>query len=172
VEYTLGMIKLERRSVSTPEEALKVLEPFRHVPKEVMVVIHVKPDLTSESLQKAAIGNAESCCFETGDIFREAITHDAGAIIMAHSHPWQRKIQPTEEDVRLTRAMSNLGNQIRVPVLDHIVFGREDFYSFRSKGKVLRPMSSNYEIRKGSGSRIKSTILRMIAKVSTGFIIR
>ena len=174
MEYTIGLLKYSRRTVSTPAEAMKILERFRDLPKEVMVVIHLKPDLSSESLQKSAVGTSEACCFETSDIYREAIVQEASGIIMAHSHPWQRRIRPSAEDIKATRSLAIVGKEARMPLIDHIVFGKEDFYSFRARGKVLRA-SPIYEIQKRrstSSSSIKSSTIKLLKKMSTSFFIR
>lgn len=171
MDYTLGLVKLKRRVISAPADVFKILEPYRNMQKEALLVLHLHPDQSSDVLQKAAIGNSESCCFDTSDIFREAILQEASGIILAHNHPWQRRIEPTEEDISMTRAMIRVGKAAKMPLLDHIVFGRDGFYSFRVKGKVIRA-GNIYEIRKSSKTRIKSTILRAIHRMSTGFIIR
>lgn len=174
MEYTLGVEVLKSEvTLSNPEDVLKVLAPIRDLPREVMVVIHLSPDLVARSRQKAAIGSSQACCFETKDIFREAIIREASAIIMAHNHPWQKAIKPTKEDVELTEDMFRVGKSARMPLLDHIIVGPESFYSFKKEGVVF-PKGDSYgdpfqTSRRTSG---RTRALRMITKVSTGFIIR
>lgn len=174
MEYTLGVEVLKSEvTLSNPEDVLKVLTPIRDLPREVMVVIHLSPDLVARSRQKAAIGSSQACCFETKDIFREAIIREASAIIMAHNHPWQKVIKPTKEDIELTEDMFRVGKSARMPLLDHIIVGPESFYSFKKEGLVF-PKGDSYgdpfqTSRRTSG---RTRALRMITKVSTGFIIR
>jgi DNA repair protein RadC len=173
VEYTLGVMTVKgEAAISTPEDVLKILAPFRDLPREVMVVIHLSPDLVPKSVQKAAIGSSQACCFETKDIFREAIVREASAIIMAHNHPWQKLIKPTKEDIELTEDMFRVGKAARMPLLDHIIVGPESYYSFRKEGIVF-PKSDVYtdtvSTKRSAG---KTRALRMIAKISTGFVIR
>lgn len=174
MEYTLSVEAIKGEVViSSPEEALKVLTQIRDLPREVMVVIHLSHDLVARSRQKAAIGSSQACCFETKDIFREAIVREASAIVMAHNHPWQKVIKPTKEDIELTEDMYKVAKAARMPLLDHIIVGPESFYSLKKEGIVF-PKGDTYgdplqTSRRASG---RSRTLRMISKVSTGFVIR
>lgn len=174
MEYALGVEPLKGEvALSTPEDVLKILAPFRDLPREVVVVVHLSPDLVARSRQKAAIGSGQACCFETKDIFREAIIREASAIILAHNHPWQKSIKPTKEDIELTEDMFKVGKAARMPLLDHIIVGPESFYSFKKDGVVF-PKGDSYgdpfqTTRRTSG---RTRALRMIAKISTGFVIR
>ena len=56
-----------------------------------------------------------------------------GGIIIAHNHPSGNLI-PSEADKKLTKNIKDAGNIIRIPLIDHIIFSEDCFYSFADEG--------------------------------------
>jgi DNA repair protein RadC len=50
-------------------------------------------------------------------------------LILVHNHPSGHP-EPSEEDKRLTRAVSDAARALDIRVLDHIVVGKDGYYSF------------------------------------------
>lgn len=175
MKFELSVRPVEGESIiGRPSDAMKLLDEFRNLPREVMVVIHLTPDLVARYVQIAAIGNSQSCCFDTCDIFREALIRETKAIIMCHNHPFEKKAVPTVEDIALTEGVYSVGKAARMPLLDHIVIGRNESYSFREHGTVFSKGAlyvlnlAGHKLNK----RSRSQMLKMITKVSSGFVIR
>lgn len=57
------------------------------------------------------------------------------SVILAHNHP-DGDIRPSEEDVNLTHAIINALNILGVSVLDHIIVGQNEYYSFADAGII------------------------------------
>jgi DNA repair protein RadC len=68
-------------------------------------------------------------------IFKQAIDHLASAIILVHNHP-SGNIKPSAADVTLTRNMKQAGTWLDLPILDHIIFGQSQYYSFADEGAL------------------------------------
>lgn len=146
MEYALGIKEIKGEvGVGTPEQALLLLAPYRDLPKEVMLVIHLDPNLDATAIQIAAVGNRDSCCFDTCDIFRTAIVRGSAALILAHNHPYEKRALISEQDVASTKNLHLVGEATRMPILDHIVLGPRDHMSFKYIGAVF-PMGSIYGI--------------------------
>ena len=60
--------------------------------------------------------------------------HCAGAIV-AHNHP-SGDCTPSKEDIDLTDALVNSGKIIGIPVLDHVIIGHNEYYSFKEHGLI------------------------------------
>lgn len=65
-------------------------------------------------------------------IIEAALTHHASGLILIHNHPSGHP-KPSEEDKRLTRAIAEAARPIDVRVLDHIIVGKDDYFSFREQ---------------------------------------
>ena len=63
------------------------------------------------------------------EIFKEAYLLSASAFICVHNHP-SGNINPSNQDIELTNNLVTLGNLHGIKVLDHIIIGKNKYYSF------------------------------------------
>ena len=63
------------------------------------------------------------------EIFKEAYNLSASSIVCMHNHP-SGDITPSREDIRLTEALMEIGNMNGIPIIDHVIFGKNAYYSF------------------------------------------
>lgn len=66
-------------------------------------------------------------------IFSIALENHASAMVLFHNHP-SGNLQPSSADKQLTRKLAEAGSFLDLPVLDHIIFGEENYFSFADKG--------------------------------------
>ncbi|PSN18076.1 hypothetical protein C7271_14410 [filamentous cyanobacterium CCP5] len=76
------------------------------------------------------IGTATETLAPPRDIFREVIRHGAVRCIVAHNHP-SGSLDPSPEDLTLTRQLIQGARLLDVPVLDHLIIGNGDYRSLR-----------------------------------------
>jgi DNA repair protein RadC len=62
------------------------------------------------------------------EVFRPLVRQAAAAAIVAHNHP-SGDSRPSPDDIALTRRLQLAGELLGIPILDHIVMGRDDFTS-------------------------------------------
>lgn len=86
-------------------------------------------------------GGSDAVVVSPQRIFREALLHDAKAIILAHNHPGG-DIEPSDEDVVLTNGLQVGGRVFSIPIIDHIIVTENDRFSFDEKG-ILKMMSKS-----------------------------
>jgi DNA repair protein RadC len=55
------------------------------------------------------------------------------AVILAHNHP-SGDSAPSTEDIELTRRLRQAGELLGIPVLDHVILGDGQHYSFADSG--------------------------------------
>ena len=85
-------------------------------------------------------GTATCTLAHPREVFRAAIRESAAAIVCAHNHP-SGDPAASSADVRLTRQLKDAAVAVDIPMLDHIIVGREEadplgrgYYSFREAG--------------------------------------
>jgi len=76
------------------------------------------------------IGTATETLAHPRDIFREVLRHGATRVIIAHNHP-SGNLEPSQEDLHLTRQLLEAASLLGVPILDHLILGNGDFSSLR-----------------------------------------
>jgi len=67
------------------------------------------------------------------EVFRGAIVATAAAIILAHNHP-SESIEPSQEDISITKQIVEAGKIIGIPVHDHIIFAGNAYTSLAERG--------------------------------------
>ncbi|MEM6837424.1 MAG: DNA repair protein RadC [Cyanobacteria bacterium P01_C01_bin.120] len=76
------------------------------------------------------IGTATETLAHPREIFREIIRQGATRAIVAHNHP-TGSLEPSAEDIHLTRQLLEGATILGVPILDHLILGNGDFSSLR-----------------------------------------
>lgn len=64
------------------------------------------------------------------EVYMRALLIGAAHIILCHNHP-SGDPSPSMEDILLTEKLKEAGNLLEIPLMDHIIVGRDSFYSFR-----------------------------------------
>ena len=81
------------------------------------------------------IGTANYSLVHPRDIFKEAYLLNAASIICVHNHP-SGEVIPSREDVGLTLRLKEVGVLTGVRVTDHVIIGKDKYYSFLENGKI------------------------------------
>ena len=68
-------------------------------------------------------------------IVERANRHHAAAVILVHNHP-SGHAEPSAGDRVLTEDLVHAGDLLRVPLLDHVIIGRREHYSFADHGLI------------------------------------
>lgn len=77
-----------------------------------------------------SIGTATETLAHPREIFREVIKRGATRVIIAHNHP-SGVLDPSPEDIALTRQLLKGSHLLGIPLLDHLILGNGDFASIR-----------------------------------------
>lgn len=62
------------------------------------------------------------------EVFKYAYLSSASGIICIHNHP-SGDVNPSREDINLTKALIEIGKIQAIPVLDHVIIGKDKYYS-------------------------------------------
>lgn len=68
-------------------------------------------------------------------IFKMALEDLASGIILIHNHP-SGNLKPSHADEKLTEKMVASGKLLEIPVLDHLIFTDESYFSFADEGLI------------------------------------
>lgn len=80
--------------------------------------------------QVISIGTATETLAHPRDIFREVLRQGATRVIVAHNHP-SGNVDPSSEDIALTRQLLAGAQFLAIPLLDHLILGNGNFHSLR-----------------------------------------
>ena len=79
------------------------------------------------------IGLLNSSQIHPREVFADAIADRAASVILAHNHP-SGVLEPSADDIAVTRQMVEAGNILGISVLDHIIIAKKGCLSFKEEG--------------------------------------
>jgi DNA repair protein RadC len=82
-----------------------------------------------------SVGCLTSSLVHPREVFQEAVTARAAALVLFHNHP-SGDPEPSAEDLALTRRLAAAGTLMGIEVLDHVVLGAGRFTSLRQRGAL------------------------------------
>ncbi len=85
---------------------------------------------TDEVMQKGTIDHA---AFDPREVIRRALDLGAASVIMVHNHPGGT-LQPSDEDVAMTREVAAALTAVGIDLHDDVVVGRAGYASFKAMG--------------------------------------
>lgn len=80
-------------------------------------------------------GGVSGTVVDTKIIFKAAVENYACSIIICHNHP-SGNLKPSEADIRITKNIKDAGKLMEIPLLDHLIFTENGFYSFTDEGMM------------------------------------
>jgi DNA repair protein RadC len=78
-------------------------------------------------------GGMNSTVVDPKMVFKAALDHGSGAIVLCHNHP-SGIISPSDQDMKLTKRLLEGANVLEIALLDHIIVGAKTYYSFADNG--------------------------------------
>ena len=87
-------------------------------------------------IETISTGTVNASIVHPRDVFKQALIYKADKIVLSHNHP-SGEPAPSNEDLRITERLENVGKLFNITVLDHIIIGKNDYYSFKEKGHIV-----------------------------------
>lgn len=81
------------------------------------------------------VGTVNRSVVHPREVFKYAYLYSATGIICIHNHP-SGDVKPSFEDIKLTDALVSIGQINKIPILDHLIIGNNNYYSFSDNGKI------------------------------------
>lgn len=80
-------------------------------------------------------GTINSSLVDVREILSRALKLKATAMALAHNHP-SGDPRPSKEDKAMTRTVVKVSKMLNVQVIDHVVVGFNNYYSFKEHGEI------------------------------------
>ena len=125
--------KSERESVfSSQYLGKKLIAQIGHKEQEHLMAIYLNNHNQIVDERVISIGTNNRSIASPSDILRYAVRCNASSIIVAHNHP-SGSVAPSGNDREFTRDLMECCKLFEIVLLDHVVVGRDTYYSFREK---------------------------------------
>ena len=133
---TLVRSRRERPQIVEPRNAAELLIPqfgSKRVEHFGVLLLDTKHRVMRTSI--VSIGSLDASVVHPREVFREATTAGASAIVLFHNHP-SGDPAPSDDDVVLTERLVRAGDLMGIVVLDHVIVAESRFYSMRQQKRL------------------------------------
>lgn len=105
---------------------------FEGLSQEKLIALYINQKNEIISKKIVSIGTDEQTLIPIKEISSLAIKEDAKGVIVAHNHP-SGDPQPSTEDRFATKNLKNSLKILDLQLMDHIIMGKNSFFSFKEK---------------------------------------
>lgn len=124
----------DRPTITTPEDVVQLIGvDMAALEQEQLRVILLDTKHRILAVRTVYQGSANEATVRIGELFRDAVRHNAVAIVLVHNHP-SGDPTPSSADVSLTVDVVDAGRLLDITVIDHIVIGQGRHVSLKRLG--------------------------------------
>lgn len=128
---------LRSRPVISSSEAVLALvaREMISLERETVRALFLNPRnflIANETVAEGSVNRVE---LYPREVIRRALQHNATALILVHNHPSGDPF-PSESDLKMTRVLQSVCNNLDLVLHDHIIVGLDGWFSFLAN-KIL-----------------------------------
>ena len=122
---------LSDEKIETPQAAVRVLaKEFADYDREVLSVVNLNVKGKPINASIVSMGILYGSLAHPREILKTSILSNAAQILLLHNHP-SNELTPSRYDIAITDRMQKACELIGIPLADHIIIGRDNYFSFR-----------------------------------------
>jgi DNA repair protein RadC len=126
----------EKTKISSSKDAYEFMySVLSDLPHEEFWVIFLNRANLIVKKERISIGGVSGTVADVRVIFKMAVECLACGVILVHNHPSGNKTA-SQADKVLTQKLKEAGKLLDVPVLDHIIFTDDTYFSFADEGLI------------------------------------
>jgi len=132
----LGRRKGAGRTVMSGVDAVyQELKHYAYRKQEHFIVVALNGAEEVLSIFTSTIGTVKNTLVHPREVFAIPIELRATWIIVAHNHP-SGILEPSKDDIEITRRLCQCGDLLGIPVLDHMIITTSGYYSFAQNNRL------------------------------------
>ena len=120
----------EKIKILNPQDCVSLLCKYGRMKQEHFGVVFLNSQREVIQTKCFFVGSDNFCQVYGKIVWWKACKLEASAMILFHNHP-SGNTSPSDYDIKLTKKFEEGGNLLGIQVLDHIIIGKYDYYSFR-----------------------------------------
>ena len=132
---TLVRAAAERPRLTTPRQLATYLLPqYGAGAVEQFGIVMLDTRHRVIRIKIVSVGSLDSTVVHPREVFREAASASAAAIVLFHNHP-SGDPMPSPDDLVLTTRMVNAGDIMGIDVVDHLILADQRYFSLVEAGR-------------------------------------
>ena len=127
----------EKITIRNPQDCVTLLIRYCRMKQEHFGVVFLNAQREVIQTKCFFVGSDNICYVHPKIVFWKACKLEATSMILFHNHP-SGDTSPSEYDIKLTKDFEMGGKLLGIQVLDHIIIGRYNYYSFLEQDKMSK----------------------------------
>jgi DNA repair protein RadC len=119
--------------VTKPEDILPLVPDLGSKRQEHFITITLNGAGEVLGNRVITVGLLNHSLVHPREVFADAITDRAASVICVHNHP-SGSLEPSSQDIAITRQLKEAGALVGIPLIDHIIVSRTGHTSLRERG--------------------------------------
>ncbi len=140
VELTRRYIQEEEKNKQTFENSKQIKDflflQMKNYQREVFACLFLNAQHQLICFEELFYGTLDSANIYPREIVKRALHLNSGAVIFAHNHP-SGISKPSSADKEMTRELTSALTFVGVRVLDHMIIGKNEVFSFAESGLIV-----------------------------------
>ncbi|MBR5280927.1 MAG: DNA repair protein RadC [Clostridia bacterium] len=125
----------KKTKISSIEQLASLYAPVMHLPQEHFKVVLLDRKWQILKDVTVSVGTVDKAIVHPREVFSPAVVNRASGVVVMHNHP-SGDCTPSQADRDTTRRLSAAGNILGIVLADHIIYGRDRYYSFFLEGDL------------------------------------
>jgi len=118
--------------INNVKDAMAHLTDIRDLKKEHFVVLYLNAKNQLVHKEIISMGTLNANLVHPREVFEPALKHSAAQVVAAHNHP-SGDPKPSEDDVEITKRLTEAGKMMGVEVMDHVIVAKNGRFSFKEE---------------------------------------
>lgn len=126
----------KRQKITASKQIYQLLRPyFQDLNHEEFRVVGMNASCRYLGAELVSIGGITGTVVDGRLLFKKLVEMQATCCILCHNHP-SGSLNPSEQDMQLTKEIMQMGHILRIKVMDHIIISDNGYYSFSDEGRM------------------------------------
>lgn len=124
----------EKQIINQPKDVYDLLGPeLRYENREHFYVLFLNNRSQLITYREVTSGTLTSSLVHQREVYKLALLNNAAKIIAVHNHP-SGDPTPSRDDKNITRVLREAGEMMGIHLVDHVIIGNGEYYSFSDNG--------------------------------------
>lgn len=127
---------IRKYQVCCPDDIYNLYETrfrYENVEHFFVVLLDTKNFIVGEV--EVSMGDLNKTIVNPREVFKVAIRRSSNSIMLVHNHP-SGDCKPSDGDLAVTKRLVDAGELLGISVLDHIILGYKEYFSFKRENLI------------------------------------
>jgi len=125
----------EKAKIEKSSDAFQIFSFLADLPHEEFWILLMNRNNRVIGRKRISEGGISGTVVDSRILFKHALDLLTSSVVLCHNHP-SGNVNPSESDIQLTRKLKEAGKLLDIAIVDHIIIGDKNYFSFADEGLI------------------------------------